>query len=80
MSHLNWVEQYKKIRAALGIQWPGYMIHESAVWSDVHKRWFFLPRRCSTHRYNETLDEHMGCAVIITGDEDLNDIKVTKVV
>lgn len=55
------------------------MIHESAAWSDVHQRWFFLPRKCSKNKYNETLDEHMGCAVIISGDEALHDIKVVQV-
>lgn len=48
--HLNWIENYKKIRGALGIEWPGYMIHESGMWSKVHRKWFFLPRRCSKER------------------------------
>lgn len=48
--NLNWVENYKSIRSAMGIQWPGYMIHESGMWSNAHKKWFFLPRRCSKER------------------------------
>lgn len=55
------------------------MIHESALWSTIHKRWFFLPRRCSKESYNETLDEHRGCSVLITANEDLYDVKVTQV-
>lgn len=55
------------------------MIHESGVWSDVHQKWFFLPRRCSKERYNESLDEHRGCSVLISGDVNLYDIKVIKV-
>ncbi|CAH1376342.1 unnamed protein product [Tenebrio molitor] len=79
VSHLNWVDEYKRVREVLGIYWPGYMIHESGVWSDVHRRWFFLPRRCSKEQYNESLDEHRGCSVLITANEDLFDIKTTQI-
>lgn len=50
MHNLNWVENYKRIRGALDIQWPGYMIHESGAWSAIHQKWFFLPRRCSKEK------------------------------
>jgi len=52
------------------------MIHESGTWSDIHKSWFFLPRRCSYERYNETRDETMSCNVMLTTDENFVDIKV----
>lgn len=48
--HLNWSDNYKKLRSAIGIEWPGYMIHESGLWSQVHRKWFFLPRRCSKEK------------------------------
>uniref|UniRef100_A0A2M4A906 Apyrase n=1 Tax=Anopheles triannulatus TaxID=58253 RepID=A0A2M4A906_9DIPT len=73
--HLNWINNYKAIRKAIGIEWPGYMIHESGAWSDVHRRWFFLPRRCSRERYNETRDEHMGCNFLISCDETFQSIR-----
>lgn len=45
---IDWSHNYKKLREeASQITWPGYMIHESGVWSDIHRKWFFLPRRCS---------------------------------
>ena len=31
----------------------GYMIHESGRWSDVHQKWFFLPRKLSRESYDE---------------------------
>lgn len=76
--HVNWVSNYKKIREAVGIQWPGYMIHESGMWSAVHRKWFFLPRRCSKNTYNETLDEMMGCNLLISAEENFNKVKVVK--
>lgn len=51
VKNLNWSEYYKKMRnESAGIKWPGYMIHESGMWSDHHKKWFFLPRRCSKEK------------------------------
>lgn len=55
------------------------MIHESGVWSNIHKKWFFLPRRCSKESYNETLDELRGCSVLICSDENFRDITVINV-
>jgi soluble calcium-activated nucleotidase 1 len=54
----------------------GYVTHEAVVWSDVHDRWFFLPRRCSKESYNDVLDEARGCNVMITADDTFTDIKV----
>lgn len=48
---LDWSYNYKRLRQESSqIAWPGYMIHESGVWSSVHKKWFFLPRRCSKEK------------------------------
>lgn len=44
VQHVNWVDNYLKLRKAVGIEWPGYMIHESGQWSEVHQKWFFMPR------------------------------------
>ncbi|XP_076629172.1 apyrase [Colletes latitarsis] len=76
---LNWISYYKRLRQAIGIEYPGYMIHESGTWSDIHKSWFFLPRRCSQNRYNGTTDEIMSCNVLLTTDENFVDIKITKI-
>lgn len=73
--HLNWVNNFKALRASIGIEWPGYMIHESGEWSNELKRWVFLPRRCSKDRYNETRDEHMGCKYLILADESFHSVK-----
>ncbi|XP_054742292.1 apyrase [Anastrepha obliqua] len=67
---LSWAFNYKLLRQeAMQIHWPGYMIHESGMWSNHQKKWYFLPRRCSRKKYNETQDEHMGCNLLISADE-----------
>ncbi|XP_034114589.2 apyrase [Drosophila albomicans] len=76
---INWTKNYKQLRLmSQQISWPGYMIHESGVWSEEHQRWFFLPRRCSKEKYNETLDEHMGCNILISADEDFVNINTVQ--
>lgn len=48
---LDWSKNFKRLRQrSANINWPGYMIHESAVWSSIHRKWFFMPRRCSKGR------------------------------
>lgn len=76
---LNWVKNFKALRSALDIEWPGYLIHESGAWSEHNKRWFFLPRRCSKEKYNETLDESRGCNYLISADETFTNIETIKV-
>ena len=50
IDHLPWASVYNKLRHAAGIEHPGYIIHEAVVWSNVHRRWYFLPRRASHER------------------------------
>ncbi|XP_011298540.1 soluble calcium-activated nucleotidase 1 isoform X2 [Fopius arisanus] len=77
---VDWTDNYKKLRRAINIEFPGYMLHESGTWSEKRKSWFFLPRRCSGERYNETTDEVMSCNYLLTADEDFSRIQTTKIV
>ncbi|KAI3421824.1 Soluble calcium-activated nucleotidase 1 [Globodera pallida] len=45
------------------------MIHESGQWSDVHEKWFFMPRRASSLKYDETEDEHKGINWLFTAEK-----------
>ncbi|XP_075973782.1 soluble calcium-activated nucleotidase 1 isoform X1 [Anticarsia gemmatalis] len=81
VQHQTWVNQYKSVRSSIGIQWPGYMIHESGVWSPHKQLWHFLPRRCCHEAYNETKDEVMGCNYLITADPSfkyIHALEITK--
>lgn len=72
------MENYKRVREAIGIKWPGYMIHETVLWSPVRRRWYFLPRRCSRDKYNETADEHNGCNQLISADENFDSVRAVQ--
>ncbi|XP_066560605.1 soluble calcium-activated nucleotidase 1-like isoform X2 [Amia ocellicauda] len=79
VEHENWVPQYNTLRAAAGITPPGYLIHESAAWSDTLQRWFFLPRRASSERYDETADERRGSNLVLSCPADFRHIQVDRV-
>lgn len=76
---LDWSNNYKAVRRVLDIEWPGYLIHESAAWSEHNKKWFFLPRRCSKERYNETLDEIRGCNYLLSTDDNFSVVEKVKI-
>ncbi|KAG0718357.1 Soluble calcium-activated nucleotidase 1 [Chionoecetes opilio] len=77
VEHYDWTRNYEKLREAVGIYFPGYMIHEACVWAgDTFKRWVFLPRRSSTGRYNEIEDEHMGTNLMLLASEGFEEVKV----
>lgn len=76
VKHLDWTENFIKLRAAVGINFPGYMTHEACEWSEVHGRWFFLPRKASTEPFNQETDEHKGTNFLLMASPDFNDIKV----
>ncbi|VVC45458.1 Apyrase,Six-bladed beta-propeller, TolB-like [Cinara cedri] len=66
-THLNWEEDFGNVR---------YMTHEACVWSEVHQRVFFLPRKASTTEYNEKEDSHKGTNILLSATVDFDDIQV----
>lgn len=79
VQHHNWVSNYNSLREAAGIQPPGYLIHESAAWSDSLHSWFFLPRRASKERYSEKEDEQRGANILLRSSADFSDITLSHV-
>ncbi len=51
----------------------GYMIHEAVVWSNVHKKWFFLPRKASKSKYNDVDDERHGTNLLLVAGDQVAD-------
>lgn len=54
----------------------GYLIHEAAMWSEVHGQWFFLPRRASTEVYTEEDDERRATNILFRCDEFFRSIRM----
>ncbi|XP_038570081.1 soluble calcium-activated nucleotidase 1b isoform X2 [Micropterus salmoides] len=79
VAHENWVPYYNALRGATGIQPPGYLIHESAAWSERLQRWFFLPRRASREHYEETADERRATNLLLSCPADFSSVTVRHV-
>ncbi|EDV28288.1 uncharacterized protein TRIADDRAFT_21256 [Trichoplax adhaerens] len=76
MKHINWVKRYEKVKSSLGITSPGYVIHEAVVWSNIHRKWFFLPRRASHNKYDDVKDERRGTNTLISCTENFESCRV----
>ena len=75
VKHVDWRKQFLAVRGAVGVEWPGYMIHEAVAWSELRNRWVFLPRRVGKHKYDDVTDERRGTNLMITADPDFGDIR-----
>jgi len=78
IQHLNWTENYVKVRAAIDIHFPGYMTHEAVEWSSLRGRWYFLPRKASVDPFDPSTDEQKGTNILLSATPAFDDIKVLK--
>lgn len=79
IEHHSWVHVYEALREAAGTPNPGYLIHEAVRFNPVSRRWFFFPRRASKEAYDDVLDEKRGANIVISTNEDFEDIKVSRI-
>ncbi|EPB79586.1 Apyrase [Ancylostoma ceylanicum] len=79
VEHVSWRLVYLKLRRAVGIEYPGYVTHEAVQWSDIHRKWFFLPRRASHEIYDPVKDERKGTNLLIIADETFSSFEVVKI-
>ncbi|KAK6752230.1 hypothetical protein RB195_003573 [Necator americanus] len=75
----NWKDIYTNMRDWAGYHEPGYLTHEAVQWSEIRKKWYFLPRKASKTIYNETEDEKKGAHILIEANPELNLLKVINV-
>ncbi|EDR27896.1 Apyrase precursor, putative [Entamoeba dispar SAW760] len=73
----DWSNVYNSILDALSIEIPGYITNEAVVYSNLKKKWYFAPRKCSNKAYNKQEDEKMNsCKYIIELDENLKNPRI----
>ena len=75
----DWTDIYNEVRASVGCESPGYLVHEAVLWSEVKKKWMFLPRRMSKTAYDDVEDERKGSNILITSDPTFRDIKTVQI-
>lgn len=79
IEHINWAENFNKLRKETGYEYPAYLLHESCNWSHYYKQWMFLPRRTSKEPYDEVLDEERGGNLLIRANADFSVITSTPI-
>jgi soluble calcium-activated nucleotidase 1 len=77
--HEDWRERFEFLRSRLGHSYPAYILHESAAWSPVLRKWVFLPRRMSLEQYTEKGDEKSGANTMILVDEGFTSMESLEV-
>ncbi|KAG8293098.1 Soluble calcium-activated nucleotidase 1 [Homalodisca vitripennis] len=75
VTHVNWENRYDDLRKQVGIQFPGSLVHESALWSDVHQRWFFMPLRKLEGPFDRKTYPHLSTNILLSADANFEDIK-----
>lgn len=79
VTHEDWTKRYQKLQAAVGVPFPGYMIHEAVNWSEERRQWVFLPRRVSQDGYDEGRDEFRGSNKVIFANERFTSVTVKEI-
>uniref|UniRef100_A0A8R1IA00 Apyrase n=1 Tax=Caenorhabditis japonica TaxID=281687 RepID=A0A8R1IA00_CAEJA len=75
----DWTARFVKLRRSVGIHFPGYMIHEAVHWSDVHKKWFFLPRYSSKAPFDAASAYETGANILLSSSDCFCDTKVVHI-
>jgi len=75
ITHINWKDNYNKLKIGCNIPPHGYITHEACIWSEIHKKWFFLPRRVCIDHFNHSLDNEQSSNYLISADEDFSNVK-----
>ncbi|KAG8293097.1 Soluble calcium-activated nucleotidase 1 [Homalodisca vitripennis] len=71
----NWEDRYDALRKQVDILFPAALVHESCVWSDVHKRWFFMPLRKLDGPFDPNTYPHLSTNILLSADENFQDVK-----
>jgi len=74
--HLDWRDNYLKLREVTETPFPGYLLHEAVVWNPITHRWLILPRRVSKEIYDEVLDEERCGNIMLEATEDFQTVDV----
>ena len=57
----------------------GYLAHESGLWSEIHQRYFFAPRKFSTQKRTKKVDPTNGTNLLISCDENFENMIIRNV-
>lgn len=79
VQHVNWTDKYDALSKAAGVSFPGYVMHEAALWSAERSEWVFLPRRRSKEPFDPVTSERTGWNGLIIASEDFKKISTIEI-
>lgn len=79
VKHVDWSSKYERLAIAAGVTFPGYLMHEAVLWSDMRREWVFLPRRRSVEAFNKSENEKRGWNVALIAGEDFEHIAAVEI-
>jgi len=79
IQHVDWTDNYNKLRKVANREYPAYLLHEAVNWDPAKRKWVFMPRRSSSDPYSEELDEEKGTNIVLYASLDFSEITMTTV-
>ncbi|MFH4981598.1 hypothetical protein AB6A40_008307 [Gnathostoma spinigerum] len=76
---IDWSKNYAKVKEAVGIKDPGYITYEAVQWVPQLRKWFMIPRKESTVKYSDEIDEKAGSNLFIMASENFKEITVKRI-
>lgn len=77
VSHMDWSDKYEKMMEAVNIRYPGFIVHEAAGWSDIFKKWVFMPRYVSREEYDQESVRYAGSNIAFVADGNFTSVQVS---
>ncbi|OQV20664.1 Soluble calcium-activated nucleotidase 1 [Hypsibius exemplaris] len=75
VEHLDWNPVYDAMENHLGIKAPGYVMHETVLWSEKLRKWYFMPRQISSLNHTEERHPYTCNNVMIIANEDFSEFR-----
>lgn len=85
VKNVDWTKNYAALARSVGLTKKqgtagglyGYLTHEGALWSDIHQRWFFVPRKIAYHsKYDFGQDPADHAAILMSCTDKFTDIRI----
>lgn len=71
---MNWTDNFLRLKEALKLPDEGYLTHETAMWSAIRRKWYFLPRKVSKTPFQSEEDESKGSNLMLEASEDFQNV------
>jgi len=79
VEHIDWNPVYSALEAHLGVRAPGYVMHESVLFSEINRKWYFMPRQISHENHTEERHPYTCSNQMIIANEDFSEFRTISI-